>query len=71
VRRKERPVFDRIAKRLQGGGFGDEIKRREEPQIALCSGEDDEIHRGRIGKEDELSDSDGGGGQKYEEAGRG
>jgi hypothetical protein len=57
VRRKERPNFDQIVARLQGD-IGDEIKRKEEPQIELYSKEDDEIYRGRIGKEDEIEDSD-------------
>jgi hypothetical protein len=57
VRRKERPNFDQIVSRLQGD-IGDEIKRKEEPKIELYSKEDDEIYRGRIGKEDEIEDSD-------------
>ena len=57
VRRKERPNFDQIVARLQGD-IGDEIKRKEEPKIDLYSKEDDEIYRGRIGKEDEIEDSD-------------
>jgi hypothetical protein len=44
--------------RLQGD-IGDEIKRKEEPKIELYSKEDDLVYRDRIGKEDELSDSDG------------
>ncbi|GMI32242.1 hypothetical protein TeGR_g5448, partial [Tetraparma gracilis] len=40
------------------GDIGDEIKRREEPQITLYSKEDDVIYRDRIGKEDEIEDSD-------------
>ncbi|GMI39897.1 hypothetical protein TeGR_g9473 [Tetraparma gracilis] len=58
VRRKERPNFDQIVARLQGD-IGDEIKRKEEPKIVLYSKEDDVIYRNRIGKEDELEDSDG------------
>jgi hypothetical protein len=58
VRRKERPNFDEIVSRLQGD-IGDEIKRKEEPKIELYSKEDDGIYRGRIGKEDEIEDSDG------------
>jgi hypothetical protein len=58
VRRKERPSFDEIVKRLQGD-IGDEIKRKEEPKIELYSKEDDLVYRNRMGKEDELSDSDG------------
>jgi hypothetical protein len=58
VRRKERPNFDQIVKRLQGD-IGDEIKRKEEPQITLYSVEEDSVYRNRMGKEDELSDSDG------------
>jgi hypothetical protein len=58
VRRKERPNFDQIVARLQGD-IGDEIKRKEEPIIVVYSKEDDEIYRGRIGKEDEIEDSDG------------
>ncbi|GMI56624.1 hypothetical protein TeGR_g933, partial [Tetraparma gracilis] len=58
VRRKERPNFDEIVKRLQGD-IGDEIKRREEPKIELYSKEDDAIYRDRIGKEDEIGDSGG------------
>jgi hypothetical protein len=58
VRRKERPNFDQIVKRLQGD-IGDEIKRREEPKVVVYSKEDDEIYRGRIGKEDEIEDSEG------------
>ncbi|GMI37420.1 hypothetical protein TeGR_g5081 [Tetraparma gracilis] len=58
VRRKERPNFDQIVTRLQHE-IGDEIKRKEEPQITLYSKEDDLIYRNRIGKEDEISDSDG------------
>jgi hypothetical protein len=58
VRRKDRPNFDEITSRLQGD-IGDEIKRKEEPQIELYSKEDDEIYRNRIGKEDEIEDSDG------------
>ncbi|GMI20062.1 hypothetical protein TeGR_g14243, partial [Tetraparma gracilis] len=58
VRRKERPNFDEIVKRLQGD-IGDEIKRKEEPKIELYSKEDDLVYRNRMGKEDELSDSDG------------
>ncbi|GMI36359.1 hypothetical protein TeGR_g14705 [Tetraparma gracilis] len=57
VRRKERPNFDQIVSRLQGD-IGDEIKRKEEPKIELYSKEDDLIYRNRMGKEDELSDSD-------------
>jgi colicin import membrane protein len=57
VRRKERPNFDQIVARLQGD-IGDEIKRKEEPKIELYSKEDDLIYRNRVGKEDELSDSD-------------
>ncbi|GMI25791.1 hypothetical protein TeGR_g6866, partial [Tetraparma gracilis] len=57
VRRKERPNFDQIVSRLQGD-IGDEIKRKEEPKIELYSKENDEIYRGRIGKEDEIEDSD-------------
>ncbi|GMI31708.1 hypothetical protein TeGR_g7622, partial [Tetraparma gracilis] len=57
VRRKERPNFDQIVARLQGD-IGDEIKRKEEPKIELYSKEDDEVYRNRIGKEDELEDSD-------------
>ncbi|GMI53700.1 hypothetical protein TeGR_g4906, partial [Tetraparma gracilis] len=57
VRRKERPNFDQIVYRLQHE-IGDEIKRKEEPKIELYSKEDDAIYQGRIGKEDELSDSD-------------
>ena len=57
VRRKERPNFDDIVKRLQGD-IGDEIKRKEEPKIELYSKEDDVVYRNRMGKEDELSDSD-------------
>ncbi|GMI24703.1 hypothetical protein TeGR_g3317, partial [Tetraparma gracilis] len=57
VRRKERPNFDQIVARLQGD-IGDEIKRKEEPKIELYSKEDDLIYRGRIGKEDEIEDSD-------------
>ena len=49
VRRKERPNFDEIVKRLQGD-IGDEIKRREEPKIELYSKEDDVIYRDRIGR---------------------
>ena len=56
MRRKERPNFDEIVKRLQGD-IGDEIKRKEEPKIELYSKEDDLIYRGRIGKEDEIEDS--------------
>jgi hypothetical protein len=65
VRRKERPNFDQIVARLQGD-IGDEIKRKEEPKIELYSKEDDLIYRNRIGKEDEISDSEGeeGGGAK-------
>ncbi|GMI28514.1 hypothetical protein TeGR_g9793 [Tetraparma gracilis] len=62
VRRKERPNFDQIVHRLQGD-IGDEIKRKEEPQIELYSKEDDLIYRNRIGKEDEIEDSDGEGGE--------
>jgi hypothetical protein len=58
VRRKERPNFDQIVKRLQGD-IGDEIKRKEEPKIELYSQEDDMVYRERIGKEDELGESDG------------
>ena len=58
VRRKERPTFDQIVNRLEGA-IADEVRHREEPKIELYSKEDDEIYRGRIGKEDELSDSDG------------
>jgi hypothetical protein len=58
VRRKERPGFDQIVKRLQGD-IGDEIRHREEPKIELYSEEDDKIYRNRIGKEDEIEDSDG------------
>ncbi|GMI41246.1 hypothetical protein TeGR_g3202 [Tetraparma gracilis] len=58
VRRKERPNFDQIVARLQGD-IGDEIKRKEEPKVVMYSKEDDEVYRGRIGKEDELSDSEG------------
>ncbi|GMI30069.1 hypothetical protein TeGR_g6473 [Tetraparma gracilis] len=58
VRRKERPNFDQIVARLQGE-VGDEIKRKEEPEIVMYSKEDDEIYRNRMGKEDELSDSEG------------
>ncbi|GMI55372.1 hypothetical protein TeGR_g14295, partial [Tetraparma gracilis] len=57
VRRKERPNFDEIVKRLQGD-IGDEIKRKEEPKIELYSKEDDLVYRNRIGKEDEIEDSD-------------
>ncbi|GMI22371.1 hypothetical protein TeGR_g11890 [Tetraparma gracilis] len=57
VRRKERPNFDQIVARLQGD-IGDEIKRKEEPKIELYSKEDDLVYRNRMGKEDELSDSD-------------
>ena len=57
VRRKERPTFDQIVVRLQGD-IGDEIKRKEEPKIELYSEEDDAIYRNRIGKEDEIEDSD-------------
>jgi hypothetical protein len=57
VRRKERPNFDQIVSRLQGD-IGDEIKRKEEPKIVLYSKEDDLIYRNRIGKEDEIEDSD-------------
>ncbi|GMI53769.1 hypothetical protein TeGR_g8563 [Tetraparma gracilis] len=57
VRRKERPSFDQIVARLQGD-IGDEIKRKEEPKIELYSVEDDLIYRNRIGKEDEIEDSD-------------
>jgi hypothetical protein len=64
VRRKERPNFDQIVARLQGE-VGDEIKRKEEPEIVMYSKEDDEIYRNRMGKEDELSDSEG-----EEEAGK-
>ncbi|GMI38379.1 hypothetical protein TeGR_g13292 [Tetraparma gracilis] len=65
VRRKERPNFDQIVSRLQGD-IGDEIKRKEEPQVTLYSKEDDLIYRNRIGKEDEIEDSDGedGGGME-------
>ncbi|GMI50277.1 hypothetical protein TeGR_g6443 [Tetraparma gracilis] len=58
VRRKERPNFDQIVARLQGD-IGDEIKRKEEPEIELYSAEDDLVYRERIGKEDEIEDSDG------------
>ncbi|GMI29248.1 hypothetical protein TeGR_g3993, partial [Tetraparma gracilis] len=58
VRRKERPNFDEIVKRLQGD-IGDEIKRKEEPAITLYSTENDLIYRNRIGKEDEIEDSEG------------
>ncbi|GMI54410.1 hypothetical protein TeGR_g4367 [Tetraparma gracilis] len=44
--------------RSVNGDIGDEIKRKEEPKIELYSKEDDLIYRNRIGKEDELSDSD-------------
>jgi hypothetical protein len=64
VRRKERPNFDEIVKRLQGD-IGDEIKRKEEPMITIYSAEDDLVYRNRIGKEDEIEDSEG------EEEGRG
>jgi hypothetical protein len=57
VRRKERPNFDQIVYRLQHE-IGDEIKRKEEPKIELYSKEDDLIYRDRIGKEDEIEDSD-------------
>ena len=57
VRRKERPNFDEIVHRLQDD-IGDEIKRKEEPQIELYSKEDDAIYRNRIGKEDEIEESD-------------
>jgi hypothetical protein len=57
VRRKERPNFDEIVHRLQDA-IGDEIKHREEPKIVLYSVEDDEIYRNRIGKEDEIEESD-------------
>jgi hypothetical protein len=62
VRRKERPNFDQIVARLQGD-IGDEIKRKEEPKIELYSKEDDLVYRNRIGKEDEIEDSDGEGGE--------
>jgi hypothetical protein len=65
VRRKERPNFDQIVARLQGD-IGDEIKRKEEPKIELYSQEDDAIYRERIGKQDEIADSEG-----EEEGGRG
>ncbi|GMI25620.1 hypothetical protein TeGR_g13322, partial [Tetraparma gracilis] len=58
VRRKERPNFDQIVYRLQHE-IGDEIKRKEEPKIELYSVEDDLIYRGRIGKEDEILESEG------------
>jgi hypothetical protein len=58
VRRKERPTFDEIVKRLQGD-IGDEIKRKEEPTITIMSKENDAVYQGRIGKEDELEDSEG------------
>ena len=58
MRRKERPNFDQIVARLQGD-IGDEIKRKEEPKIELYSQEDDMVYRERIGKEDELGESDG------------
>ncbi|GMI54668.1 hypothetical protein TeGR_g1117 [Tetraparma gracilis] len=57
VRRKERPNFDQIVARLQGD-IGDEIKRKEEPMITTYSLEDDLIYRNRIGKADEIEDSD-------------
>ena len=57
VRRKERPNFDQIVARLQGD-IGDEIKRKEEPKIELYSNEDDAIYYERVGKEDEIPDSD-------------
>jgi hypothetical protein len=57
VRRKERPTFDEIVHRLQDA-IGDEIKHREEPEIVLYSVEDDLIYRNRIGKEDEIEESD-------------
>ena len=67
VRRKERPNFDQIVARLQGD-IGDEIKRKEEPKIELYSNEDDAIYYERVGKEDEIPDSDeeeeGGGSKK-------
>jgi hypothetical protein len=58
VRRKERPNFDEIVKRLQGD-IGDEIKRKDEPTITLYSVEDDLVYRNRMGKEDEIEDSEG------------
>ena len=67
MRRKERPNFDQIVARLQGD-IGDEIKRKEEPKIELYSQEDDAIYYERVGKEDEIPDSDeeeeGGGSKK-------
>jgi hypothetical protein len=58
VRRSERPNFDQIVARLQGE-IGDEVRRKEEPQIVLYSLEKDSVYHERIGKEDEIEDSDG------------
>jgi hypothetical protein len=52
-----RPDFDQIVKRLQGE-IGDEIKRKEEPVVVVYSVEPDAVYQDRIGKDDEIEDSD-------------
>ncbi|GMI38924.1 hypothetical protein TeGR_g3516, partial [Tetraparma gracilis] len=62
---KHRPTFDEIVTRLQNE-IGDEIKRKEEPKITLMSVEPDSVYQERIGKDDEIEDSD-----EEEEGGKG
>ncbi|GMI18921.1 hypothetical protein TeGR_g7165, partial [Tetraparma gracilis] len=54
---RDRPTMSEIVSMLQGE-VGDEIKRKDEPKIEVYSKEDDEIYRGRIGKDDEIEESD-------------
>ncbi|GMI41164.1 hypothetical protein TeGR_g7773, partial [Tetraparma gracilis] len=63
VRKKDRPNFDQIVARLQGE-IGDELKRKEEPEITVYSEEDDKIYHERmLAGQDDLEDSEEEGGE--------
>lgn len=63
-----RPDFTSIVKRLQGD-IRDEIRRKPEPDITMYSLERDEVYHERIGKTEELVDSDEEGGGDTEKPG--
>ena len=58
MKASERPDFVQIVSRLEEE-IGDEIKRKDEPEITVYSQEPDQIYHDRVGVDEEFEDSEG------------
>ena len=52
---EERPLFDEIA-RLMQGDIAEEIRRKDEPEITYLSKEDDSLYHERLGVDEQFED---------------